>query len=471
MREEFDLVVVGHGAAAFAATIKASELGVRVAMVGRNATPGTVIGGTCVNVGCVPSKRLLAAGEAYRYPNRNFDTVQIGDRSIDFGETVREKEALVRMLRLQKYVEVVKNLPNVTYYNEKASFLSEGELRAGRRTLRAKSFVIATGASTKVPRIDGIEDAGYLTNEEALSNKRRPESMVVIGGGPLGLEFAQMYSHLGTMIVLLQRRDRILPREEPEISEALRKYLEAEGMEILTNAEVRSVGKKGPYKVVEARVDNETRTLRSEALLVATGRQPNTSDLNLAVAGVETDGEGFVVVDDETRTSNPRIYAAGDVCGEPMLETTAAKEGAIAAENALTGSHKKIDYDSVPHAVFTYPQVASVGLTDQRAIELGYKCSCKTLYFDAVPKALIMNDTRGLIKMVVDAETKRVLGVHILAPYAADLIHAPVFAVKKRLTIDDLIDTVFNFPTLSESIKLVAQTFYKDVTKLSCCVE
>lgn len=440
-------------------------------MVGKNATPGTVIGGTCVNVGCVPSKNLLVAGEVYHYGNHNFDTIRMGSRSLDFRGTIRKKDSLVRMLRTQKYLEVVKNLPNVTYYNDKASFVSDQEVTVGGKILNAKKFVIATGASSQIPKIDGIEGVGYLTNEEALSLGRRPKSMIVVGGGPLGVEFAQMYNHFGTKVTLLQRRGRILPREEPEISHALRTYLEGEGIEIHTDANLKRVNKKGRYKIAEVQVGEKSKAFRAEEILFAAGRRPHTSELNLDAAGVKADESGFVIVDEEMRTSNPDVYAAGDVCGEPMLETSAAKEGAVAAENALRGVHKKIDYDSVPHAVFTYPQVASVGLTDQRANELGYKCSCRTLYFDSVPKALITNDTRGLIKMVADSETKRILGLHILSPYAADIIHAGVLAVRGKLTIDDIIDTVFNFPTLSESIKLAAQMFYKDVTKLSCCTE
>jgi len=231
------------------------------------------------------------------------------------------------------------------------------------------------------------------------------------------------------------------------------------------------VAKKGRGKSISFTVNGASREITCDQILLATGRRPNTENLELRRAGVGTDRDGFIVVNDEMRTSVPNIWAAGDVIGEPMLETIAAKEGATAVHNAFNSDKKKINFNEVPSAVFTYPEVASVGLTEAQANGKGVKCACGILPLELVPKAHVIGDTRGVVKLVADHETKQILGLHLIAPQAADLIHEGVLAVKNGLTIDDIIDTVHVFPTLSESIKLAAQSFYIDVGKTSCCVE
>ena len=310
-----------------------------------------------------------------------------------------------------------------------------------------------------------------MTNVDALSLRNKPASMVVLGGRALGLEFAQMYSHLGTKVTLLQRSDRIIPEEEPEISEALRYYLEDEGIEVKTGVEVNRVYQTQGEKVVVATAKGREFEARAEELLLATGRDPNTHELGLETVPVGLREDGAVKVSREMRTTAPHVWAAGDVIGEPMLETIAAKEGATAAENALLGTHRKIDFLPVPRAIFTSPQVASVGLTEKQAHEQGYECICRTIPMSKVPKAIVIRDTRGLVKMVAEASTGRILGVHILANDAADIIQEAVLAVKYKLTIDDIIDTVHVFPTITESIKLAATSFRKDIDQLSCCAE
>ncbi len=470
MRDSYDLVVLGQGASAFAAVIKAADLGVKAAMIGKNATHGTLLGGTCVNVGCVPSKRLLVSGETYSVDQR-FDGVRILERRLDYDLVVRAKDRLVKKLRKEKYADVIGELDHVIYINEAGSFRNAHEIKAGKRLLKARKVVIATGASTYVPSVPGIEKLDCYTNEDALSLPAKPDSMLVVGGGPLGVEFAQMYAHFGTKVTLLQRAGRIVPREEPEVSDLLKQHLEGEGVEIHTFAELNKAERIGEKRVIHASVRKRRERFEAECVLLATGRRPHTEKLDLSEASVRTDERGFVVVDETMQTSNPDVFAAGDVAGEPMLETIAAKEGATAAENAVTGNQKKIDYTAVPHAVFTYPQVASVGLTEEEAIEKFGACACRVLGFEAVPKALITEETGGVIKMVIRPKTKRIVGIHLFAPNAADIIHAGVLIIRGHMTIDDVIDTVFTFPTHSESIKLAAQSFYKDVTKLSCCIE
>jgi len=431
-----------------------------------------VLGGTCVNVGCIPSKRLLTVGVSYADSSKtNFQAIRYGKTKLDFAKAIAEKDALVRRFRKEKYSEVLEGLGSVEYLAGEGKFLSSTEVEAERKVIRGKKFLIATGGRARTPDLKGMEGVDYITNEEALSLKERPESMVVVGGRALGLEFAQMYAQFGTEVTLLQRSERILPDHEPEISQELRRYLVEEGLRIYTSVGIKDVSQKGLMKVIRAVLNGKEKSFEAEVLLFATGRVPNTDRIEAEKAGVKLGPGGFVKVDEQMQTSAPNVWAAGDVTGEPMLETVAAKEGSIAVNNAFSGAKKRLNWMEVPSAVFTHPEVATVGLTEAQAHGQGIRCACGVLPFDLVPKAHVIADTRGVIKLVAERESKRVVGVHILAPHAADLIHEGVLAVKFGLTVDDIIDTVHVFPTLSEAIKLAAQSFYRDVGKLSCCIE
>lgn len=457
--EKFDIVILGSGAAAFAAALKAAQLGKSVAMVEKK-----TIGGTCVNVGCVPSKHLLSLSDKYFHFN-GFD------RPL-FGQIIRNKDNLVEELRKKKYIDVLKSRPNIEFFQGRAKFVSNEQVQVEDNViLSADKFVIATGSSPTIFPISGIDSIDYLTSNEALSLQELPESLVVIGGGAVGLELAQMLLHFGSKVTVLEKLPNILPGEEPEISDSLRYHLEKEGMKIHTGVNVDRFSNDGDLKVVSASNSEGRFQVKSSKVLIAVGRTPNTSELNLEAVGVQVDRRKAVVVDDEMRTTAPNIWAAGDVTGKQMLETLAAKQGNIAAENALTGSVRRIDYSAVPHAVFTNPQVASVGLTDREAVQNGHRCNCRVVGMDLVPKSEVVGDSRGIIKMVIDNKTKRILGVHIVSPNAADMIHEAVIAVKFGLTIDDIIDTVHVFPTYTEAIKLAAESYYVDISNMSCCIE
>lgn len=457
MQTKYDLVIVGGGAAAFACALKASEKDVKIAMIEK----GT-IGGTCVNAGCVPTKNLLSVGEKLQICHNNKD--------IDFGKIIRDKDDIVLDQRNRKYSDVLKSVLNVEYIQGHAKFKSNNDIEVDGRIISGKNILIATGSSPTIPPIEGIHDVDFLTSPEVLSLDKKPESMIVIGGRTLGLEFAQMFSRFGTKVTILQRNQRIIPQEEPEISQALQQYLEEEGITIYTGIKISDVKKQDNQTMVSFSHNDIELKVSAEKLLLATGRHPNTEDLDLENTEVKMKN-GAIIVNDELRTSVPHIFAAGDVLGEPMLETVAAKEGNIAASNVFFDTNKKIDFGSVPHAIFTSPQVASVGITERESMEKFGVCKCKTLSMENVPKALVVNKAKGLIKMVVDPKTMQILGVHILSDLAADIIHEATLAVKYKLTVDDIIDTVHVFPTMSESVKLVATSFKKNVQKLSCCVE
>ena len=474
-----DLIIIGGGAAAFAAATKANDLGKTALMVNE----GLPIGGTCVNVGCVPSKHLLAVGAEYYYgPRTTFKALSNGHESaFDFRTAIQEKRELVDALRHQNYINVLGSLSTVELIEGRARFVSEGAVEVNGTRYEAEKFIVATGSKTRVLPIDGLEDSGFLTNETVMELEDLPESMIVIGGGPIGLEFAQMFAHFGTQVTVLEAMDQVLPREEPEIGAEIRRVMEAEGIEIRTGVTIESVTSVNGVKSVQVRsgkgvqrarsLVTELEQLTATHLLLAAGIAANTGDLNLDVAGVTANSAGFIETDEYYRTSNPNIFAAGDCIGKLPLETVAAKEGAFAAENALNMPWKTINYDEIPHAVFTNPEVASVGITEEEEMRRFNACSCRTIPIEMVPRAEAMKKTRGVFKMVIHPENSKILGVHIVAPHAAELIHEATLAVKFGLTIDDIIDTVHVFPTLSEGIKRVAQAFTRDISQMSCCVE
>lgn len=466
---DFDFIIIGGGAAGFAAATKASEHGARTAMI----NDGLPLGGTCVNVGCVPSKHLLAVGDASFYAGRpRFDALRDGHQAaFDFRAAIAEKRRLVAALREANYTDVLASLRSVELIEGHARFEGPGAVEVNGRTLTGERFLIATGSRPAVLPFPGIEDVGFITNREAMELDDLPRSIVVVGAGPVGLELGQMFLHFGAQVTVLEKVPQILPRVEREIADELQRCLEAEGMEIHCACEIRRVWQEGGRRHVEADVFGDRRVFSADELLLATGVVPNTGELGLEGAGVRIDSRGFVEVDASLETTAPGIYAAGDVAGKRFLETVAAREGMIAASNALEGAKRTMDYDAVPAAVFTNPQVATVGLTEEEEMERFGACACRTVEVARIPKARAINEDRGLIKMVVHPETSAILGVHMVAPDAADLIHEATLAVKFGLTIDDIIDTVHVFPTLSEGIKLAAQAFVRDISVMSCCVE
>lgn len=467
--ETYDLVIIGGGAGAFAAAMKANELDARAALI----NDGLPLGGTCVNVGCVPSKTLLRAAEIiWEAQHHPFAGIELALKRFDFGEVIHNELQLVEELRKEKYEDVLAGLPRVTHIPGRAKFLDPHTIAVNGRRLSSQAFVIATGSTATVPSIEGLTDAGYITHIEALRSPEQPQRLVVIGAGPVGLELGQLFHRFGTHVTILQRAATILPRTEPEIAYALYEALTAEGIEIHTNAQVTNVRRVGPTKLVAAAIGNEKKEFPADEILLAAGKTPNTQDLDLRAAGVEVTDHGTIKTDEWYATRTPHIFAVGDVIDKPRrLETTAGREGMLAAKNALTGSQERINYDEVPYTVFTDPQVAGVGRTDAEAVRQGVPCNCHTIPFALLPKARVLRDVRGAIKMVTDDQTKRIVGIHMLSPHAGDIIMEGALAIRERWTIYDLIETVHVFPTLAESLKLAAQSFVRDVTKAACCIE
>ncbi|MDA8240631.1 MAG: mercury(II) reductase [Nitrospiraceae bacterium] len=466
--KRYDLIIIGGGAAAFGAAIHANELHSNAALI----NAGLPLGGTCVNVGCVPSKTLLYAGEILHLAKHHgIPGIKIEQVEFDFRKVVADELALVERLRKEKYEKVLSSLNHVTLLEGKAKFISKDAVRVNGQDLHADKFIIATGSTASAPPIEGIREAGFLTHIEALKLEKQPKELIVIGAGPLGLEFGQMYARFGTKVTILERMPSLFPPSEKELVDRLALIFAQEGIAVRSSVEVRRAWKEGDKKVLSYIAEGKEEKVSGDEILLATGKIPNTQELGLEQAGVETDRRKAIAVDEHLQTSQPHIFAAGDVTNLLLrLEITAGHEGTLAAENALTGSGKSIDYNTVPYTIFTDPQLAGVGFTEEEQMRKIGVCDCRTVSFRDVPKAIIMRRTEGLIKMAVHPETRQIMGVHILAPYAGELIAGAMMLVKNRNTIDDVVDSLPMFPTLSESIKLAALSFMKDISKLSCCV-
>jgi mercuric reductase len=463
---KFDLLVVGGGSAGFAAAIKAAELGARVAMA-----EGGTLGGTCVNVGCIPSKTLIRAAEAqHRRLHHGFRGIPTTDGRPEWPTVRAEKDALVTELRQTKYWNVLRAYPPITLFQERATFVSAHEVQlAGGRRLKAGKSIVTTGASPWAPPIPGLAAAGYLDNVSAMALERLPESLLVIGASAVGLELAQLFARLGVRVTVLEALPRVVPAEDADIGSALGDYLRAEGLEVHTDVRIDRVSRGGDGYAVQYHAGSAARTARAEQLLVATGRRANTAGLGLDMIGVTLGKKGEIPVNELLQTTNPDVYAAGDVIGDPMFVYVAAYGGALAAENALVGSPRRYDLMALPRVTFTDPAVASVGLTEEQARADGIEPLVSKLPLEHVPRSLAARDTRGFVKLVADAATRRIVGAHILAAEAGEMVTEPALAIKYGLTIDDLGSTFHPYLTLSEGIKLAAQAFSKDVAKLSCC--
>ncbi|MBI4512608.1 MAG: mercury(II) reductase [Gemmatimonadetes bacterium] len=465
--KQFDLLVLGAGSAAFAGAIRARDLGARVAIVERK-----TLGGTCVNRGCIPSKNLLRAAElAGAALHEGFPGIRVRGELVDYGAVVQQKRDLVADLRKMKYEDLLAEY-GIDLIQGHARFRSALEVEVDAEVYTADRFLVATGGRPLIPPIPGLSEAPYLTSSGALELEKVAPRLVVIGGGYIGVELAQMFARFGSRVTIIEMLPRIIANHEPEQSAELARHLEAEGIVIRTGMMVVGVRRDGAGVVVRARGEGREEEFRADSMLVAAGIMPNTDDLGADAAGVALDARGAIVVDEEMRTSVPHIYAAGDCTTVgPALVTTAAHTAAIAVQNALNGTARKVDLRAVPSAIFTDPQVASVGMREEEARARGFKVRAEVVPLSLVPKALAIRDTRGLVKMIVEEETQRILGVHMVAPLAADLIHEATLAVRFGLTAQDLVDTIHVYPTLSEALKLVAQAFTRDVAKLSCCAE
>ncbi|MEH0826286.1 MULTISPECIES: mercury(II) reductase [unclassified Micromonospora] len=469
----YDLAIVGSGGGAFAAAIAARRRDLSVVMVEQ----GTV-GGACVNTGCVPSKALLAAADARHtaLAAGRFPGLRPAEPVVDFAALIDGKRGMVETMRADKYVDLAAEygwqiLPGTARFtgDPDQPRLAVEQADGGTRTIEAAHYVVATGSTPWAPPIAGLADAGYLTSTTAMDLDRLPESMIVIGGNAIGLEQAQLFARLGTRVTVVETVDRLAPFEEPEISAAIEGVFADEGISVHTGATVTAVARGDAGYSLTLTTGHGTIELAAEQLLVATGRRPLTQDLNLDQVGVTVGRRGEIIVDERLRSSNRRIWAAGDVTGHPQFVYVAGAHGTLIVDNAFDNAGRSMDYTHLPRVIFTTPAIAAVGLTDAQAAEQGLDCECRVLPLDFVPRAIVNRDTRGLVKLVAERGSGRIRGVHVLADNAGDVIAAAVYAVQAGMTVAQMADTWCPYLTMAEGLKLAAQTFTRDVTKLSCC--
>ena len=459
------IAILGSGGAAMAAALKATEEGAHVTLIER----GT-LGGTCVNVGCVPSKILVRAAHiAHLRRESPFDAGLPPTPPIILRERLLEQQrSRVEELRQAKYENVLAGNPAITVLHGEARFRDGHSLTVrlnagGERTVAFDRCLIATGASAAVPPIPGLKGTPYWTSTEALASDAIPKRLAVIGSSIVAVELAQAFARLGSRVTILAR-STLLCREEPAIGVALTAAFRTEGIEVLEHTEASRVTHRDGEFVLT--IPSGER--RAERLLIATGRTPNTRSLALEAAGVVVNANGAIQIDLGMRTRAEGIYAAGDCTDQPQFVYVAAAAGTRAAIN-MTGAHATLDLTTMPRVIFTDPQVATVGYSEQAAQHERIETDSRTLTLDNVPRALVNFDTRGFIKIVVEAGTGRLLGVQAVAQEAGELIQAAALAIHQRMTVTDLSSQLFPYLTMVEGLKLAAQTFTKDVKQLSCC--
>lgn len=472
MPTKYDLAIIGSGGGAFAAAIRASTLGKSVVMIER----GT-LGGTCVNTGCVPSKALIAAAGARHVAvdaATRFPGIATTADPVDMPALIAGKQALVESLRGEKYADVADSYGWQVLRGD-ASFVgtpdapvldvagSDGSVE----TIEAHHYLVATGSRSWAPPIDGLEETGYLTSTTAMELTEVPESLLVLGGGYVALEQAQLFARLGSQVTLLVR-SRLASKEEPEVSKALQEVFADEGIRVVSRAVPTRVSRgTGGEAVVTAALSGGSQEFRADQVLVALGRRPVTDGLNLDAVGVNTGDSGEVVVSDRLQSSNPRVWAAGDVTGHPEFVYVAAHHGTLVAENAFADADRSVDYARLPRVTFTGPAIGAVGMTEKDVLAAGIRCDCRVLPLHHVPRALVNRDTRGFIKIVVNAETKEILGLTAVAKDAGELAAAGVHVLGR--TVAEVANAWAPYLTMAEGIRIAAKAFTTDPSLLSCC--
>lgn len=467
MSQRFDLAIVGSGGAAMAAAIRATSLGKSVAMIEH----GT-FGGTCVNTGCVPSKALIAAAEtrhagldAGRFPG-----ISVTVDTVDMAKLVATKQDLVESLRTEKYLDVAESYGWQRLQGE-ASFAGtpdEPRLRVGNELLEAEHYVIATGASPVVPCFEGLNTVDCLTSTTAMKLTEVPESLLVIGGGFVALEQAQLFARLGSKVTMLVR-STLASKEEPEVGKALLEVFADEGIRVVRRAAIMKAEQADGQVTVTATVTGATQQFRAAKILVATGRDPNTDRLNVQAVGVKTGPDNEIAVSGQLQSSNPRIWAAGDVTGHRQFVYVAAEHGAIVVDNIFNAADRSVNYAHLPRVTFTSPAVGGVGPTEAELLASGMRCDCRVLPLKYVPRALVNRDTRGFIKLVAEAGTGVIHGLTAVAKDAGEIAAAGVYLLEAGMTVEQVATTWAPYLTMAEGIKIAAQSFITDVSKLSCC--
>jgi len=451
--QEFDLIVIGGGSAGMKAARTAARMGKQVALAEERE-----LGGECFWAGCVPTKAMVRAAEVwYLVQNSGKFGIHAPVQRACFAEAMAYKDRAVREVggaatesdeaRLRKI--------GVKYFHSRATFCDPNVLQIGRNVVRGTKIIIATGTIPHVPYVDGLEEAGYITNREAVSLTELPERLIVLGGGPIGLEFAQVFRRFGSEVTVVEVGSQILPKEDGQVAELVTGYLRDEGIRVLTNAEALLAAANGGVKSLHVRVGEMEETLEADEILVATGRAAAVGDLDLESAGVQYTQKA-IEVDEFLRTSQPHVLVAGDASGGYLFTHVASYEGRLAAENAFADDPTSYNPRVVPRATFVDPEVASIGYTPTAAIEAGIEIAVQTFSFSDMDRAILHGDARGIVKLVLDATTKEVIGGHIVGPQASSLIAEVAIAMKHHMNVSAIADTMHAYPSFPEAIEAAA---------------
>ncbi|MBL4721125.1 MAG: FAD-containing oxidoreductase, partial [Alphaproteobacteria bacterium] len=420
MTEKFDAIIIGTGQAGPSMAQRMTQEGLKVAIVERK-----LFGGTCVNVGCIPTKALVASARAAHMARRgaDFGVVVDGPVNMDMKQVKARKDAIVQQSN-QGATNWMKNMDGLSVYEGHGQLESATSVRVNGAVLEAARIVLNVGGRASVPAMPGIEDIDYLTNTTIMEVDFLPPHLVVIGGSYIGLEFAQMYRRFGSQVTVVQRGDRLVPREDPDVSEAIKSILENEGVEIRLNAECVGFEKRLEGVAVTADCASGEDVILGSHVLLAVGRTPNTHDLGLAAAGVETDARGFIVVDDQLATNVPGIWALGDANGQGAFTHTAYNDYEILAANMFDQDPRRVSDRIMTYGLFIDPPLGRVGLTETQVRNSGRKALIGTMMMARIGRAKERSETQGFMKIIVDAESKRILGASILGIGGDEIIHS-----------------------------------------------
>ncbi|MGF1473065.1 MAG: dihydrolipoyl dehydrogenase family protein [Rubrobacteraceae bacterium] len=455
---DYDLVVIGGGTAGLVAAAGGASLGAKVAIVERDK-----LGGECLYYGCVPTKALVKSAKVAslmrRAPEFGIGEVPV---EVDFPAVMRRMRAVISKAGEADDPQRFRNLGVEVFLGDSARFEEPQEISVNGTRLRSRSVILASGSYAKPPPVAGLEDVGYVDHVSVLELEELPRSLVVIGSGPIGSEFSQIFARFGCRVELLSSSPDPLPKEDPEVSAALRGFLEEDGVKVHGGVRAQSVRLENGEKVVTAR-NKQTGAefeVRGEEILVAAGRAPNSDGLNLEGVGIAL-GDNGVEVDEYLMTTAKDVYASGDITGKLLFTHAAEYQSRTALSNALFPVKRKIDYDAFPWTTFTDPEVARVGLTEQEAREQHDRVGVFRFPFDDLDRAICDGENEGFVKMVTD-RGGNILGCHIIGPDAGNYIAEVVLAMRKGITVGELSQTVHVYPTLSESVKKAGDNYYRE---------
>ncbi|MDY7228198.1 dihydrolipoyl dehydrogenase [Hyalangium rubrum] len=452
MAESFDVVIIGSGPGGYVGAIRAAQLGLKTAIIEKDKR----LGGTCLHRGCIPTKSLLWTAELFHHIREASDFgIDVASPTINWANAQKHKEKVVTkgangidFLMKKNKITVVKGHGRISGKGKVEVTAEDGS----KQTLETKNIIIATGSVPKsLPNVQ-VDHKRVLNSDSILMIDRIPKSIIVLGAGAVGCEFASVFNHVGSQTSIVEYMPNLLPIEDIDASKELERYFKKRKIDVFTGTKVEKVEHTASGVKVTMAVGNETKTLEAELLLSAVGRAPVTEDIGLKQTSIQTD-RGYIKVDSMMRTSEPNVYAIGDVIPTAMLAHVASAECVLAVEHIAGKNPQPINYDLVPSATYCYPEVASVGLTEKKAKERGYDVKAAIFPFSAVTKASISNEGHGMIKVVSDKKYDEVLGVHLVGPHATELLAEACVALRLEITTEELAHTMHAHPTLSEIMK------------------